>query len=224
MGCVQSVSGANCQQAPRSNQEYSTPHSPLPTPYVVLGLGSNLGDSRLIILDAVEALRDVLEELRAASLYETAPLYVTRQASFINTAVAGFYPEQLDQGASTGGEPQPLRASAEGSARKLLHRINEIEARFGRDRSRERRWGERPLDIDILLFGSLVLDEDGLQIPHQRLKERRFALEPLLELLPEAVEPGTGVSYREICNSLPAQGVRMIIKNFSRGHGGTEDT
>ena len=110
-------------------------------PLVVLGLGSNLGDSRLIVLDAIKALTSVLTELRTASLYETEPLYVTRQARFINTAVAGFYPEPLAQGASTGGEPQPLRASAEGSAWNLLRQINEMEARFGRDRSRERRWG-----------------------------------------------------------------------------------
>jgi len=168
-------------------------------PLVVLGLGSNLGDSRLIVLDAIKALEEVLAELRAASLYETEPLHVTRQASFINTAVAGFYSEQVAQGAS-----DPL------SARALLSRINEIEARFGRDRSRERRWGERPLDIDILLFGGLVLNEDSLQIPHPRLKERRFALEPLLELLPEAKEPGTGISYRVVCDLLPAQGVSKI--------------
>ena len=156
----------------------------------------------------------MLTEIRAASLYETEPLYVTRQARFINTAVAGFYPEplaqDLAQGSSTGGEPQPLRASAEGSAGKLLRQINEIEARFGRDRARERRWGERTLDIDILLFGGLVLNEDSLQIPHPRLKERRFALEPLLELLPEAKEPGTGISYRVVCDLLPAQGVSKI--------------
>ena len=177
-------------------------------PLVVLGLGSNLGDSRAIVLDAIKALHDVLLELRAASLYVTEPLYVTRQASFINTAVAGFYPESSAQSPSTGGEPQPLRASAEGSARNLLRRINEIEARFGRDRPREQRWGERKLDIDILLFGSLTLSESGLEIPHPRLKERRFALEPLLELLPEAVDHSTGISYREICDSLPDQGVR----------------
>jgi 2-amino-4-hydroxy-6-hydroxymethyldihydropteridine diphosphokinase len=167
-------------------------------PLVVLGLGSNLGDSRLIVLDAIKALTSVLTELRAASLYETEPLHVTDQRRFINTAVAGFYPEPLAQGAY--------------SAWKLLRRINEIEARFGRDRPRERRWGERTLDIDILLFGCLVLKKSGLEIPHPRLKERRFALEPLLELLPEAEEQGTGVSYRSVCDSLPEQGVRKGSK------------
>jgi 2-amino-4-hydroxy-6-hydroxymethyldihydropteridine diphosphokinase len=162
-------------------------------PIVVLGLGSNKGDSRRIILDAVKALEEILTELRCASLYETEPLYVNDQGRFINTAVTGFYKGPLDSS----------------SARELLSKINKIEARFGRNRSQERRWGERYLDIDILLFGDLVLKEPGLEIPHPRLKERRFALEPLLELLPELVEPGTGLSYREICNSLPEQGVRL---------------
>ena len=147
-----------------------------------------MGDSRRIVLDAITALEQVLAELRRASLYETDPLYVTDQGRFINTAVAGLY----------GGKP-----------RELLSRIHEIEASFGRDRSRERRMGERTLDIDILLFGELnaVLpasaNEPCLEIPHPRLKERRFALQPLLELLPDAAEPGTGIPYRRICEALP---------------------
>jgi len=152
---------------------------------VVLGLGSNLGDSLRIIFDAVKALEEVLVELRRASLYETEPLHVTDQRRFINTAVTGLY---------------------SGTPRELLSCVHEIEARFGRDRSRERRWGERTLDIDVLLFGELVLSDPVLAIPHPRLRERRFALEPLLELLPNAVEPGTGLSYRSICEALPDQG------------------
>jgi len=163
---------------------------------VVLGIGSNLGERRRIALDAVTALGRVLAELRAASLYETEPLYVTEQGRFINTAVSGLY----------SGTPQ-----------ELLFCIHEIEGRFGRDRDREQRWGERTLDIDILLFGELnaalpALGNEAalLEIPHPRLKERRFALEPLLELLPDAVEPGTGLSYRSICQALPCQGVRRL--------------
>jgi 2-amino-4-hydroxy-6-hydroxymethyldihydropteridine diphosphokinase len=156
---------------------------------VVLGLGSNKGDSRGIILEAITALDHILDELRRASLYESDPLYVTNQNRFINTAVAGFYP---------------------GTPGELLAAVQEIEARFGRDRSREQRWGERPLDIDILLFGDLIIDEQNLQIPHPRLKERRFALEPLLELMPGALEPGTGISYQSIRDALPAQGVKSL--------------
>ena len=162
---------------------------------VVLGLGSNLGDSRRIVLDVVTALRELLVELRCASLYETSPLHVTDQGRFINTAVTGLYPSAQDQSVA---------------ARKLLSQIQLIEARFGRDRSRERRWGERSLDIDILLFGDLVINEPDLEIPHPRLRERRFALEPLLELLPDAVEPGTFLSYAKICQALPDQGVSKL--------------
>ena len=153
----------------------------------ILGLGSNLGDSRKIIFDAIEAIKEFLAETRNSSLYETDPLYVTDQSKFINAAVSGFYC---------------------GTARELLYRVNEIEARFGRDRSREKRWGERFLDVDILLFGDRRITEDDLEIPHARLKERRFALEPLLELLPDATEPGTGISYRTVCDALPDQGVK----------------
>ena len=154
---------------------------------VVLGLGSNCGDSRQIITGAVKALAEILSNLRCASLYETAPLYVKDQARFINTAVTGYF---------------------SGTPDKLLQDVYKIETFFGRDRSREQRWGPRLLDIDILLFGDLVLDTPALQIPHPRLKERRFALEPLLELLPDVTEPGTGFSYRSVCDALPEQGVK----------------
>ena len=164
---------------------------------VYLGLGSNLGDSRQIVLSAVKALEEVLADTRRASLYETKPLHVTDQGCFINTVVEGFY--------------TPLKASSPAaSARELLSRLHEIEARFGRDRSRERRWGERFLDIDILLFGDLTINETDLAVPHPRLKERRFALEPLLELSPDITEPGTGHFYMDICAALPDQGVRIL--------------
>jgi 2-amino-4-hydroxy-6-hydroxymethyldihydropteridine diphosphokinase len=157
---------------------------------VVLGLGSNRGDSRRVILDALTALGEILGEIRCAPLYETAPLYVTDQGSFINTAAAGLFPE---------------------SPRTLLSLVQGIETRFGRDRSRERRWGERTLDIDILLFGNLIVDEPpSLVIPHPRLKERRFALGPLLDLLPQAKEPLSGLSYRAVFESLPPQGIRRL--------------
>ena len=157
---------------------------------VVLGLGSNLGDSSLIILEALKNLEFILSELRRASLYETEPLHVTDQNLFINTAVTGFF---------------------KGTPTELLSVTGKIEMRFGRDRNKEKRWGERFLDIDILLFGDRIIKETLLEIPHPRLKERRFALEPLLELLPSAVEPGTGISYQGVCSSLPDQGVRKMI-------------
>ncbi|MDR2757932.1 MAG: 2-amino-4-hydroxy-6-hydroxymethyldihydropteridine diphosphokinase [Spirochaetaceae bacterium] len=165
---------------------------------VVLGLGSNQGDSRGILRDALGVLREILGEIRIASFFETDPLQVTDQSRFLNTALGGRYR----------GEP-----------RELLEHIHRVEARFGRDRKKERRWGERPLDIDILLFGGLVLSEPPeLEIPHPRLTERRFALVPLLELFPDAADPRTGKAYRVFMEELPRQGI------YYAGPGGYTDS
>jgi 2-amino-4-hydroxy-6-hydroxymethyldihydropteridine diphosphokinase len=166
--------------------------------YVILGLGSNKShdsmDSRKILGQLMPALGELLREMRISSFYETEPLYVTDQPVFVNAAAAGFYPA---------------------SPRELLEAARQLEIRFGRDRARERRWGERSLDIDILLFGSLIISEPPvLEIPHPRLKERRFALEPLLELVPGALEPGTGIAYSQICGSLPDQGVKKLAASW----------
>jgi 2-amino-4-hydroxy-6-hydroxymethyldihydropteridine diphosphokinase len=98
---------------------------------------------------------------------------------------------------------------AAAAARSLLREVQAVEALFGRDRARERRWGERTLDIDILLFGGECIAEPDLVIPHPRLKERAFALAPLLDLAPDAREPGTGIPYRDMLTALPDQGVRL---------------
>ncbi|MDR0313424.1 MAG: 2-amino-4-hydroxy-6-hydroxymethyldihydropteridine diphosphokinase [Treponema sp.] len=162
--------------------------------YVILGLGSNKGwnsESCLSILGkAVEALKTVLSDLQQASLYETEPIPKSAGLkNFLNTAVSGLFT----------GRPE-----------ELLDRIHRIEASFGRDRTREVRWGDRSLDIDILLFGNLAVSSPLLVIPHPRLEERRFALEPLLELWPEASSPITGKPYSQIRASLPDQGVRRF--------------
>jgi 2-amino-4-hydroxy-6-hydroxymethyldihydropteridine diphosphokinase len=149
---------------------------------IVLGLGSNQGDSPVILKGAIEKLRGALKGLRAASIIETEPFHVKDQPRFLNTAVSGLYAR---------------------SPRELLALIHGIEASYGRDRSRERRWGERTLDIDILLFGNHVIsDPPALEIPHPRLNERPFALEPLLELLPGSRNPVTGRLFRDILAEL----------------------
>jgi 2-amino-4-hydroxy-6-hydroxymethyldihydropteridine diphosphokinase len=126
----------------------------------------------------VERLGKLLGDMRAAALIETEPLYVLDQPRFFNTAVSGFW---------------------DFSPPELLEAVHGIEASYGRNRSRERRWGERTLDIDILLFGDLIISEPPrLEIPHPRLRERSFALRPLVELLPEARDPVTGRLFREI--------------------------
>jgi 2-amino-4-hydroxy-6-hydroxymethyldihydropteridine diphosphokinase len=124
--------------------------------------------------------------MRRSRIYRTSPLYVTDQPDFLNLVVAG----------RTALEPEAL-----------LEAVNEIEAGEGRDRSLERRYGERPLDIDILLFGDLVLNSDRLVIPHERMGERRFVLVPLLELDPDLRDPRTGLRFSSLLPALKGQAI-----------------
>jgi 2-amino-4-hydroxy-6-hydroxymethyldihydropteridine diphosphokinase len=136
----------------------------------------------------MEKLGSLLNNMRSAAVIETAPQYITDQPRFLNTAVCGYWAR---------------------SPRKLLEALHRIESAFGRDRNQERRWGERTLDIDILLFGEEVISEGPeLEIPHPRLRERRFALEPLLELLPGAKDPLSGRLFRDLLEELAPEGAR----------------
>jgi 2-amino-4-hydroxy-6-hydroxymethyldihydropteridine diphosphokinase len=136
-----------------------------------VGLGANLGPREITLLRAVDLLAETEGvEVRAVSqLRETAPVGVVEQPLFLNGAVA------LD---------------AILSPRELLDRLLEIERGLGR--VRDVRWGPRIVDLDLLVYGDQQLDEPGLRIPHPRLHERRFALEPLAELDPDLVIPGQG--------------------------------
>jgi 2-amino-4-hydroxy-6-hydroxymethyldihydropteridine diphosphokinase len=129
-----------------------------------VGIGSNLDDPRAQVLEALAEL-DALPHTRVvkkSSLYRTAALGHAEQPDFIN-AVA-----QLETGLT---------------AERLLDELQEIEARHGRRRSFPN--APRSLDLDILLFGDLVLRTRSLEIPHPRMRERAFVLKPLLEISPE---------------------------------------
>jgi 2-amino-4-hydroxy-6-hydroxymethyldihydropteridine diphosphokinase len=156
---------------------------------VVLGLGSNKGESSVILASAVRYLQEILADLQVAPVFQTAPQGPADQPPFLNTAVCG-----------------SCALTPEG----LLEAVHRVEAAFGRDRSKERRWGERTLDIDILLFGRRTLSSSSLEIPHPRLKERAFALVPLLTLLPEASDPRSGEPYAYILKELPDQNVKRL--------------
>jgi 2-amino-4-hydroxy-6-hydroxymethyldihydropteridine diphosphokinase len=132
-----------------------------------IGLGANLGDREANLRAALERLAE-LGGLRVSSFRETDPVGITDQPRFVN-AVAELETD--------------LAAVA------LLERLLEIERQLGRDRSREERWGPRSIDLDLLLYGDEVIDEPGLTVPHPRLAERRFVLEPLHELAPDLVLP-----------------------------------
>ena len=136
-----------------------------------VGLGANLGPREITLLRAVDLLAetDGVEVLAVSQLRETEPVGVVDQPLFLNGAVV-------------------LNTSL--SPRELLDRLLEIERELGR--VRDVRWGPRVVDLDLLVYGDRQIDERGLRVPHPRLHERRFALEPLAELDPELDVPGLG--------------------------------
>lgn len=137
-----------------------------------VGLGANLGDRRSTLRRAVDVLDEEQEVVVTAvsSFRDTEPVGIVDQPRFLNAAVA-------------------VETSL--TARGLLDVLLRVEARLGRTR-RGPRFGPRVVDLDLLLYGALEIDEPGLTVPHPRLHERRFALEPLVELDPDLVVPGRG--------------------------------
>jgi 2-amino-4-hydroxy-6-hydroxymethyldihydropteridine diphosphokinase len=133
---------------------------------VLLGLGGNVGDVQSTLDEAVAVLCDGQEVrlISRSSDYRTPPWGVTDQPPFINLA---------------------LVVDTMLTPRALLDRALRVEAVFGRDRAREQRWGPRILDIDIIAFEDLEIDESGLTLPHPRLFERAFVLVPLAEIAPD---------------------------------------
>jgi 2-amino-4-hydroxy-6-hydroxymethyldihydropteridine diphosphokinase len=141
-------------------------------PLVYVGLGSNLGDREATIRAALELLGSdpEIDVVAVSSLRETDPVGHTDQPDFLNGAAA-------------------LRTEL--SPRALLERLLQIERELGRERSGPR-FGPRTIDLDLLVYGSEEVDEPGLTIPHPRLAEREFVLEPLAELDGDLEVPGKG--------------------------------
>jgi 2-amino-4-hydroxy-6-hydroxymethyldihydropteridine diphosphokinase len=136
-----------------------------------VGLGANVGPREVTLLRAVDLLgeSDDVDVLAVSQLRETDPVGMVDQPRFLN-------------GAARIDTSLPPRA--------LLELLLRIEQSLGRVRAE--RWGPRTIDLDLLVYGDLTVDEPGLRVPHPRLHERRFALEPLAELDPELVVPGLG--------------------------------
>ena len=142
-------------------------------PLAYVAIGSNLGDREQTLLDAVEALRAEpgVEVVAVSSLIETDPVGFLDQPRFVNGVVA-------------------LETTL--PARALLELLLAVERRFGRRREGVPAQGPRTLDLDLLLYGDLVVDEPGLTVPHPLLTQRLFVLEPLADLAPELKIPGNG--------------------------------
>ena len=160
---------------------------------IVLGLGGNVGGDDAV-LARMRAVRDAVAawgRVRPSHVYRTAPIGPA-QPDFLNAALA------ID------ARPAP-------TPRELIENVQELERLLGRAREREARWGPRPIDIDVLVWGARVIDEPGppwLRVPHPSLAERRFALAPLIELVGEdAVLPGDGRPLRVCWDTLADQRV-----------------
>jgi 2-amino-4-hydroxy-6-hydroxymethyldihydropteridine diphosphokinase len=141
-------------------------------PEAYVGIGSNLGDREENVRRALELLGadPQIEVLAVSQLRETEPVGLLEQPDFLNAAA---------------------RVRTELSPRDLLDCLLEVERTLGRVRTDER-YGPRTIDLDLLLYGQETVDEPGLRVPHPRLAERRFVLEPLLDLDPALSVPGRG--------------------------------
>jgi 2-amino-4-hydroxy-6-hydroxymethyldihydropteridine diphosphokinase len=143
-------------------------------PLVAVALGSNLGDRVGHLDHAVHRLQTILRSLKVSRYMETAPA-----------------------GASG---PQPLYLNAAAVGASLLSPRDLLDALLGieRERGRERPYANAPrtLDLDLILYGSEMIDEPGLVVPHPRFRERRFVLEPLAEVAPDLVDPATHLTIK----------------------------
>jgi 2-amino-4-hydroxy-6-hydroxymethyldihydropteridine diphosphokinase len=153
---------------------------------VYLSLGSNVGDRAANLRTAINRVSSLGDVMAVSSFYETEPVEFAAQPWFLNCAV------ELDT------EKMP---------KQLLAGILDIEREMGRRRVQKK--GPRTLDIDILLFGNSIIQTKALTIPHPAMQERRFVLEPLAEIAPEARHPVIKRTVRELRDALPpGQAVR----------------
>lgn len=146
---------------------------------VFIALGSNLGDRQNNLDRALEALGATVRLTVRSSVYETDPAYVTDQPVFLNMVIAG----------ETGLSAEPL-----------LSELKRIEDELGRVPTR--RNGPRVIDLDILYYGDQVMETDRLIVPHPRIAERLFVLEPLVEIAPEMRHPVLKMTTRELLERL----------------------
>lgn len=142
---------------------------------VFIGLGTNLGDRLALMRDAVSQLRRHIDVSRISPVYETEPVGYLDQPRFLNAVVSG----------TTDLEPHDL-----------LARLHEIEAALDRERPFPN--APRTIDLDLLFYDDLIINDEAITVPHPRLHERLFVLVPLNDIAPGFVHPGIGMTVSEL--------------------------
>jgi 2-amino-4-hydroxy-6-hydroxymethyldihydropteridine diphosphokinase len=154
-----------------------------------IALGGNVGDARATFEQAIAMLcRDLSVRLTARSSdYRTPPWGVTDQPPFINAVIA---------------------VSTDLESHALLSRMQDCERALGRDRTKERHWGPRTIDLDLLLYDDRALNDERLTLPHPYMLERAFVLVPLAEIAPDRLIGG--MTVREALARIDAEGIEKL--------------
>jgi 2-amino-4-hydroxy-6-hydroxymethyldihydropteridine diphosphokinase len=156
---------------------------------VFLLLGSNLGDRSLLLQQAIDCIEDeIAPVIKRSAVYETQSWGKTDSPDYLN---------------------QVVLIQSELSAQTILQKILNIEWKIGR--VREEKWGPRLIDIDILFYGDILIDESELKVPHPELHKRRFTLEPLAEIAPDFIHPTLNKNILQLKNELKDN---LIVKKF----------
>lgn len=167
-----------------------------------IALGSNLGDRELYLAGAIRSLEEKgIRVLEQSPVYETKAVGYLDQPDFLNMVV---------------------RFESELPVQELLNKLLAIEAKHGR--IRKTKWGPRTLDLDLLFYGKLILDDPKLTVPHPRIQERAFVLMPLQDLAPDLLHPLLGLTVKKMAEQVPGkEGVRRWEKPLESGFVPTEN-
>jgi 2-amino-4-hydroxy-6-hydroxymethyldihydropteridine diphosphokinase len=160
---------------------------------VYLSLGSNVGERQANLQQAIEHLGKIGKVVKQSALYETEPMEMADQPWFLNSAV---------------------ELETELMPRQFISAVLDIERSMGRKRSKKK--GPRTIDIDVLLFGKSIIEMKGLTVPHPAMHQRRFVLEPMVEIAPDVRHPVFKRSMRELRDALPAGSAQ--VKKFAGTH------
>ena len=147
---------------------------------IYIAVGSNIGDREGNLKRALDMLEESsVHIIKKSKFYETKPYGVADQPDFLNAV------------AEVSADMQPI---------ELLHTMQDIERRMGRERKRH--WGERNIDLDLLIYPNVIMDTPELTLPHKDMENREFVLRPMTEIAPDLVHPVLGSTMQELLNAL----------------------